>query len=164
MFYIYCIYSKTAFAEPTVESFFQSQKETLCNWHFQDPVDEVEWHRIQKIALYQGSKNPFVLDCSVAQRLYCESHTENCKPVGTENIDSPNEKAFTYDFLKNELIILTVMEGKLLITNIFGENVLAIEINKPNESKISLHHLSKGNYVATYVSKQSTFSKLIQVR
>lgn len=160
MFYIFSIYKDlTALPE-----YFEGQKQTLCNWHFQDPVDEVEWTRTQKISSYQGNKNPFVLDCSVAQRLYCESHTESCKPVGTENVASPNEKSFTYDFLKNELIFFTLREGKLLITNIFGENVLATEINKPIESKISLHHLSKGNYVATYISEHSTFSKLIQVR
>lgn len=164
MFYIYCIYSKTAYAEAGVESFFQSQKETLCNWHFQDPVDEVEWTRTQKISTYQGNKNPFVLDCSVAQRLYCESHTESCKPVSAKDLDASNEKLFAYDYLKNELILLTSIEGKLLITTILGQNVLAIEINKPNESKISLHHLTKGNYVATYFSEHSSFTKLIQVR
>lgn len=160
MFYIFSIY-KDLTASP---DYFEGQKETLCNWHFQDPVDEVEWTRTQKISSYQGNKNPFVLDCSVAQRLYCESHTESCKPVSIEEIPSSDEKPFTYDFQKNEIILLPEIQGKLSITTLLGENIMDFQINKLNGSLISLHHYNKGNYIVTFVGEHSLYSQLIQVR
>lgn len=164
MFYIYCIYSETSFAEPLVESYFESQKETLCNWHFQDPVDEVEWTRTQKISTYQGNKNPFVLDCSVAQRLYCQSHTEMCEPVSiNEELNSKSE-LFSYDFMTNEIKFLTSIKGKLSVGTISGENVITYDIDGSNESIFSLKNLNKGNYFITLVTDNSIQTKLIQVR
>ncbi len=77
MFYFYTIYrSEAQAADP---NFFSSQLATLCKWHYQDPVDEEEWNRTWKIAAYQDNKaNPFVLDCSLTGRLYCQSTAGTC--------------------------------------------------------------------------------------
>ncbi len=69
MFYFYTIYRKEALeADPL---FFQIQRETLLLWHQLDPADKQEIGRTQAIARYQGGKpNPFVIDPSLAGRLY----------------------------------------------------------------------------------------------
>lgn len=70
MMYFYTIYRDEANA--AAPNFFNQQRATLCQWHNQDPVDEAEWERTFAIAVHQDDKpNPFVLDCTVAARLYC---------------------------------------------------------------------------------------------
>ncbi|MEM1320688.1 MAG: endonuclease [Bacteroidota bacterium] len=82
MFYFYTLYRTEAdAADPT---YFGQQRQTLCNWHFQDPVDRKEWNRTMGIAQYQGKANPFVLDCSLPERCYCEDVDLNCDPTSTE--------------------------------------------------------------------------------
>lgn len=70
IFYFYTMYkSKADAADP---SFFAQQLPSLCQWHLDDPVDQLEWERTFKIAAYQDGKvNPFVLDCTLPQRSYC---------------------------------------------------------------------------------------------
>ncbi|MCB9263918.1 MAG: endonuclease [Lewinellaceae bacterium] len=70
LFYFYTMYREEAMqADPL---FFIIQRENLCHWHFQDPVDEEEYERSQRIARYQSNRpNPFVADPSLAGRMYC---------------------------------------------------------------------------------------------
>jgi len=70
MFYFYTMYKQDADnADP---DFFEEQRATLCTWHYADPVDEIELTRTQRIASYQDGKvNPYVLDCTLAERAYC---------------------------------------------------------------------------------------------
>jgi endonuclease I len=70
MFYVHTIYrAETQAADP---NFFAQQQETLCAWHAQDPVDAAEWNRTWQIASHQDDKpTPFVIDCTLAARLYC---------------------------------------------------------------------------------------------
>lgn len=82
MFYFHTIYrNEVNAADP---GFFESQRETLCEWHAADPVDDMEYERTQKIAFYQGNPNPFVLDCTVAERTYCTNLSVPCDPVAVE--------------------------------------------------------------------------------
>jgi hypothetical protein len=84
MMYFYTIYR--AQANANAPNFFNDQRATLCQWHANDPVDEQEWNRTFSIAMYQGSPNPFVLDCTLAARLYCpELLNNNCVTTATEN-------------------------------------------------------------------------------
>ena len=99
LMYFYTMYRNEANqADP---SFFNRQVQTLCEWHFLDPVDQVEWERTWKISAYQEDKpNPFVLDCSLASRVYCNTISDACKlltptreieesyPLNFENITS----------------------------------------------------------------------------
>ncbi len=81
MFYFYTMYRNEANAVDN--AYFNLQKEVLCDWHMLDPVDQVEWDRSYQIAAYQDNKpNPFVLDCSLAKRLYCPNQAANC--MGTD--------------------------------------------------------------------------------
>ena len=67
--YFYTMYEPQAnAADPT---FFQLQRQTLCDWHLLDPIDGAEWSRTWGIASYQqGKPNPFVVDCTLAERTY----------------------------------------------------------------------------------------------
>lgn len=79
MFYFYTVYQQEANAADP--DFFEQQRVTLCQWHYSDPVSEKEWNRTHAIAPYQeGKANPFVLDCTVADRCYCEGVIPPCTP------------------------------------------------------------------------------------
>lgn len=79
MFYFYTVYQQEANAADP--AFFGQQRVTLCQWHYSDPVSEKEWDRTHAIAPYQEDKaNPFVLDCTVADRCYCEGVIPPCTP------------------------------------------------------------------------------------
>ena len=77
MFYFYSMYRNQADAADP--QFFEVMKEDLCDWHYSDPVDSLEWERSKMIGSFQGHEaNPFVLDCSLAARLYCEEISDAC--------------------------------------------------------------------------------------
>lgn len=84
MMYFYTIYRDEANA--AAPNFFNQQRATLCQWHEQDPVDEKEWERTFAIAVHQDDKpNPFVLDCTLAARVYCpELIGNNCITASDE--------------------------------------------------------------------------------
>lgn len=81
MFYFYTMYKEQADMANNV--FFETQRQTLCAWHLLDPVDQREWDRTWKIAEYQAQPNPFVLDCTLAERTFCNDFGEMCTPVVT---------------------------------------------------------------------------------
>lgn len=88
LFYFYTMYKSQADAEDP--SFFGKMKTDLCDWHYLDPVDEVEWKRNQKIATYQGGKlNPFVLDCSLVSRAYCNNIDQACEALLLSSVEIP---------------------------------------------------------------------------
>lgn len=76
VFYFYTMYKAEAdLADP---NFFIQQRDTLCTWHMLDPVDSAEFHRGLHIAQYQeGKANPFVMDCSLVKRMYCNTIITN---------------------------------------------------------------------------------------
>ena len=77
IFYFYTMYRDRA--ENADSEFFPLQVDDLCNWHFDDPVDQGEWERTHLIADFQDNKtNPFIIDCSLASRLYCPIITDAC--------------------------------------------------------------------------------------
>ncbi len=85
-FYFYTMYKNQA--DQAAPDFFGIQQETMCEWHFEDPVDEKEWTRNEMIATYQGGKkNPFILDCRLA-RLYCDEIMGSCLTVSTKEVAS----------------------------------------------------------------------------
>ncbi len=87
MFYFYTMYRSDADAADL--TFFDNQRATLCDWHFADPVDSLEWIRTYRIAQIQQNKtNPFILDCSLASRLYCSGQYCSTPNVSTHSIES----------------------------------------------------------------------------
>ena len=60
--------------------FFDVQRIELCEWHAIDPVDLDELVRTASIGLFQDDKpNPFVLDCTIAERTYCSDILAACQ-------------------------------------------------------------------------------------
>jgi Endonuclease I/Secretion system C-terminal sorting domain len=88
MMYFYTMYRAEANAANA--NYFEPQREDLCRWHMQDPVDELEWNRAHMIARHQGGKrNPFILDCTLAKRMYCNTVIlNNCVWLGVENMEA----------------------------------------------------------------------------
>lgn len=78
--YFYTMYQQEANnADP---GFFASMEAKLCEWHDLDPVDELEWNRSKMIAKWQeGKANPFVLDCTLAGRIFCGGVSAACTAV-----------------------------------------------------------------------------------
>lgn len=66
-FYFYTVYRNQA-----DDGFFQQQKDVLCDWHKLDPVSVEEQQRSKAIEIKQGNENPFVVDPSLVDRLYCD--------------------------------------------------------------------------------------------
>ncbi|MCS6927970.1 MAG: endonuclease [Saprospiraceae bacterium] len=88
VFYFYTMYTTEALnADP---NFFESQRATLCQWHYQDRADSVELRKTWRIAPYQQNKpNPFILDCTLARRLYCPELPNDCQIVATQRLEVP---------------------------------------------------------------------------
>jgi hypothetical protein len=83
MFYFWTIYRDDAIAADP--NFFALQREAFCAWHMADPVDDEEMARSQRIAGYQGGvANPFVLDCSLVERAYCQENEPCLSTANTE--------------------------------------------------------------------------------
>lgn len=80
IFYFYTMYrDQSNAADP---AYFSSMMADLCQWHYDDPADSLEWNRNEKISKYQGGiKNPFILDCSLVSRAYCNNIDQACEAL-----------------------------------------------------------------------------------
>ena len=141
VFYFYTMYESEALAADPL--FFEAQRETLCDWHLADPIDDLEIDRTYQIAGYQDDiPNPFVIDETLALRTYCSPFTvstsadlENVKPLISFY---PNPVA---DFLTVELS----GTHDLLLTDIVGRKLQDIRFE--NQATIDFSQLEKGIYV-----------------
>ncbi len=122
MFYFWTIYRNDA--EAADPDFFNLQVANLCAWHQQDPVDEFEMLRNDRIAEYQGDKkNPFILDCSLAKRAYCSQLAE-CIPVAVaENRKSDDAILFDTSLKRFGLSADSNTSWNLLVINLLGQPV-----------------------------------------
>ncbi|MCS6927971.1 MAG: endonuclease [Saprospiraceae bacterium] len=88
VFYFYTMYTTEALNADS--NFFESQRTTLCQWHYQDRADSAELIRTWRIARYQQDKpNPFILDCTLARRLYCPDLPDDCQVISSETVRLP---------------------------------------------------------------------------
>ena len=69
MMYFYTIYSNAP-GVPSLDSFWNLQKETLIDWHYYDLPDQTEINRTNQIASHQGNVNPYVVDPSLVGRVF----------------------------------------------------------------------------------------------
>ena len=66
MFYFYTMYSNVA-----SDSFFNTQKDILYQWHINDSPSNIEIDRTWAIASYQDNlPNPFIIDSTLVERSY----------------------------------------------------------------------------------------------
>ncbi len=118
IFYFYTMYKELADAADS--SYFAKMQAVLCDWHYQDPVDEQEWLRSKKIARYQGGKeNPFVLDCSLVSRAFCNNIDQACEAIVASDSDLRDSDGPSFALYPNpgcgQLTIQTTgMEGAKL--------------------------------------------------
>lgn len=130
VFYFFTLYNFDAVqADP---DFFNLQKADLCSWHFKDPVDSVEWIRNFKISQYQGNLNPFVLDCSLASRLYCDNISDFCRSLS--GIKSEIKNSFTCTVYPNP------GNGLINLTHPYGPGKMHLKIHSVSGS--TLHELT----------------------
>ncbi|HHH54550.1 MAG TPA: T9SS type A sorting domain-containing protein [Bacteroidetes bacterium] len=156
IFYFYSIYHEQALnADP---DFFDIQKKVLCDWHFQDPVDSLEWARTWLIAKYQdGKPNPFVLDCSLASRTYCDFLSDGCRRVSNKDILNSNDimlKIFpnpASEFIKVKFINTGFNKIEIEVLNILGKKVKSFSCfedgSEISQFEIEISDLNKGIYV-----------------
>lgn len=151
MFYVHAIYRDQVMdKDPT---FFAMQQADLCAWHFEDPVDTEELTRTQQIAVYQDQKeNPFVLDCTLAERMYCSGVGECMVSVSNEN---PMESGGIRPYFdqSNRMLILEntsdqAIESMVSLFSIQGELIFSdLELNlSPREQEIIKFNASSGAY------------------
>jgi len=142
-FYFFTIYHDLALFQD--EEFFESQRETLCQWHFQDPVDEAEWFRSKKIAEYQGGvENPFVLDCTLA-RLYCDSIATECIIVPT--IETTLKKLNIKPNPATNVIYVGELVHQYTISNMMGNQ---ISVGYYTSDGIDITSLNNGIYILVF--------------
>ena len=88
IFYFYTMYRNQANAADP--DFFELQRPTLCQWNQQDPADAGELTKTWRIAAYQeGKPNPYVVDCTLANRTWCPTVAPNCSVSSQEALVAP---------------------------------------------------------------------------
>lgn len=73
VFYFYTMYRQEAISADN--DFFEDMVNNLCDWHNNDPVDDLEMDRnLMKAIVQDGKTNPFIMDCSLVNRMYCPNY------------------------------------------------------------------------------------------
>lgn len=145
MFYFWTIYRSDAIAADP--NFFNLQVEDLCTWHQEDPADDFEMFRNERIAFYQDGKiNPFISDCSLVRRAYCNQLLE----CPTTSIDDGSNTApgIYYDSGQHQFQIKggETEQWKFYILNLMGQILHQEEIMQSQKS--SPIELPGGFYIA----------------
>lgn len=137
VFYFYTMYKEEALdADP---SFFELQRETLCEWHRQDPVDLLEWERTHLIAEYQNDlPNPFILDSTLVGRAFCGGLVSNTEESQTTEINVyPNP---VIDVVK----VTSKGESQIQVMDIYGNVIMKQQFF--NSIEFDFSSLSSGYY------------------
>ena len=160
-FYFYTMYKDEADAAD--QGYFQSMLETLCFWHYEDPVDQQEWLRNIKIAKYQELKpNPFVLDCSLAGRIYCGEIGAECQLLPNQEISMLTTNMH-FDAINQQLIIEAENKnsGVLYIYNNMGQLFEKMNlINQEGINTLSLNHLNNRQIYNLILQSENEFISL----
>lgn len=161
-FYFYTMYRNEADSEDP--NFFDQQVSTLCEWHFNDPVDSLEWIRNQRIAFYQdGKENPFVLDCSLA-RLYCPEVSFPCLLVNTETPHSLEVRIIPNVVERGTSMTIqnpTQQRLKVSIFNLSGQLTSQSEIKSASTFEIASPNQAGIYYALINGQKDYTIEKIV---
>jgi endonuclease I len=135
VFYFYSMYQDAA-----DQAFWDVQKDICLQWNYYDPVDEREYNRTNAIANYQDLPNPFVLDSTLARRIWSDP------PVGTSGDISSPQQFYLYSNYPNPFNVLTTVRFELSVaTNVrIGIfNILGVEVARLADS----HYTNGGHRV-----------------
>jgi len=163
--YFYTMYEAEANAADP--NFFWIQIQTLCDWHFADPVDQAEWNRTMMIGAIQGDNpNPYVLDCSVAARTYCDQISAACEElVPAKEIEILNPFNF-YPNPSSDIVNIDLAEitpsASVRIINLYGKVIFQEDYSQIK--KLSIHHqFPAGNYICQISLNGDNYQKLFVV-
>ena len=152
MFYFYTIYRNVANA-----GFFNGQVETLCDWHLQDPVDSVEWDRNDMIATYQeNKKNPFILDCTIAKRLYCPNHSDCQMSTSTFAPELTHGIKIIPNPAVEQISITTEPGVSIAIVSLMDHLGRKFRLYQVGEHQYRVDHLAKGLYFLEVVYEEGS--------
>lgn len=176
MFYYYTMYKNEA--DGVDPNYFHQQKNILCQWHLADPVDSMEWVRTSRIAIFQQNKvNPFVMDCTLANR--CNYCAQTCSPPNSitrqedfglsllDNFPNPalSSTQLGYQLERTQTITLKVHNhlGQVVKTLVAAEEQAAGHYSY----ELNVATLPAGLYTYSITigqaGKSATFSKLMVV-
>ena len=154
MFYFWTIYRDDAVAADP--DFFNLQVDDLCQWHLEDPADEFEMLRNERISNYQDGKiNPFIVDCSLVKRAYC-NQLAACSMTSTNNETKTPSEIF-YDPVQKQFRISG--EGNtnwnFYIVNLIGQ---VIYVKENNQSEFIAPRITSGFYIAFAFNRKEIIS------
>ena len=151
--YFYTMYRNEANSADS--EFFGLQQGVLCDWHYADPVDQVEWERSHKIAQWQeGKANPFVLDCSLAARMYCNEVSPECMLVDVDDAMTDLIKVYPNP-AQDVLYIDGISETSISITAVDGQATLYLIQN----GKVDISSLVEGIYFLSFELDSRIYSR-----
>ena len=152
MFYFYAIYQDIA--DPIDPNYLENQKETLYQWHLNDPVDLKERERDSLIAIQQGNNNPFIIDSTLVRRAYFEADASypdgdpNCYGSTTHvfNLIDDNWIELKSNFINDELFLVSkTNKGIIQVFDLQGGIILEQPLNL--ETHIQVANFLQGHYV-----------------
>lgn len=146
------MYFMTMYAATANPVFFEEQRAELCAWHYQDPADEAERSRNAQVADFQeGKANPFILDCTVADRTFCQG-IDQCKPSATGSVAAMDLRVFpnpAYDRLWLE----GDMDFPVSVIIRSATGVAVAHVLLPESGAIDLGDLPAGLYFLEAINK-----------
>lgn len=147
IFYFYTIYQNIA-----ADNFFHLQKETLLQWHFDDPADEAETRRNNLIAAEQGNENPFISDATLVQRAYFEADASfpegdsNCLTTDIEVQEQSDWVRIVSNLVENEVLIEANQNtGNISVFDLYGRMVKQERLK--SKMALQMGDLEGGMYV-----------------
>lgn len=151
MFYFWTIYRDDALAADP--AFFDLQREAFCAWHMADPVDDEEMARMLRIAGYQGgTANPFVLDCSLVERAYCQGNAPCQTTSNTEVRAIPDVLFFDPAERAIRILATATTSWQVRIVDLSGRMARSCTLG-PNDSCM-LAGMITGPYIAVATSPE----------
>lgn len=157
VFYFYTVYRDQAMS--VAPTFFEAQRETLCRWSGDDPADDIELARTFKIAEYQsGIPNPFIVDCTLAERIYCQDvDNTTCVILSNDNLNiiESDWNLYPNPLKGNTISIETDREWThLLVIDMSGRQVTEQSLSHTPSLTINLDEVTTaGTYQVILINK-----------
>ena len=117
IFYFYTMYSDVA-----DQNFFNIQKEILYDWHMNDPINNHEIIRTNKLAIYQDYPNPYIIDDSLIQRCYFPQNFNQ----GDVNLDSLINVLDVVYLMNYILNIIDFNENQIMVADMNNDNIINV--------------------------------------
>lgn len=145
MFYFFTIYNEKAIAADP--DFFEAQRATLCEWDNIDPADDLELERTFFISDYQsGIANPFIVDCTLASRSYCQDFDFNCADVSTSTEVIEQESVALYPNPVDDILHIDIERAAVIrVLDIYGR--ILMQQKASGSTDLDLSSLLAGVYI-----------------